>query len=342
MLKSDTIVAFLDAVKSGIAVIDTRSPKEFEIGHIPGAINLALLNNEERHEVGTTYKHSGRDAAVKLGYELVGHKFASYIDRAKALAPGGRVLIYCWRGGIRSNTMAWLLSSAGMDVTILEGGYKEFRRWCIHHFERAWPLVVLSGKTGAGKTEILHELSALGECVLDLEGLANHRGSAFGSLGLPDQPTQEMFENRIAWQLADFNASKRIWIENESRFIGRVRIPDSFFTQTTSANLIYIDRDVESRAIRILDEYGSFDKTILAEKTKGITKRMGGDRVKVSLDALEAGDMMGWVMPLLDYYDRNYTHSIQERKGHCERELKITHQSVAEIARELMLSNKKG
>jgi tRNA 2-selenouridine synthase len=337
MLKTAPIHDFVAGVKSGYPLLDTRSPGEFLSGHMPGALNLPLLNNDERHAVGITYKEKGRDAAVRLGYELVGHKFAHYIDTATSYAPNGKVFLYCWRGGIRSNTMAWVLSSAGMEVTLLEGGYKEFRQWCISLFEHPWPLLVLSGKTGAGKTEILQELLQLGESALDLEALASHRGSAFGAIGLPEQPTQEMFENQIAWILDDYRSSTRVWMENESRFIGRVRIPDAFLAQSNNADLISIDRDLQDRAKRILDEYGKFDKEILAEKTQSITKRMGGDRVKISLEALEAGDLMGWVLPLLDYYDRNYTHSIQSRKGKYERILPVKHQSAAELARELML-----
>ena len=313
-------------------LLDVRSPKEYLQGHMPRAIGLPLLNDDERHEVGLTYKNKGRDEAVSLGYRLVGHKFIEYIEAARALAVDGKVCLYCWRGGIRSNTMAWLLSSAGMEVYLLEGGYKEYRRWCLSQFEHRWPLMVLSGKTGAGKTEILHELRNRGEAILDLEALASHRGSAFGGLGLAAQPTQETFENEMAWELGEFHQATRVWIENESRFIGRVRIPDTFFEQSNRAALVSIDRDIQSRAERILVDYGRFDKELLEEKTRGITKRMGGDRVKVSVDALQAGDMMGWVLPLLDYYDRNYEHAVQTRKGKYERILEVHNQSAAEVA----------
>jgi tRNA 2-selenouridine synthase len=336
MLKPIGIIEFIQLAKSGRILIDARSPKEFEQGHVPGALNLPLLNNEERHQVGITYKEHGRDAAVRLGFELVGHKFAHYIDTAKLMAPEGKILLYCWRGGIRSNTFGWLLSSAGMEVLLLEGGYKEYRQWCLSTFEHKWPLMVLSGKTGAGKTEILHELAHYGEGIVDLEALANHRGSAFGALGLSAQPTQETFENELAWVLHNCLSASRVWIENESRFIGKIRIPDSFFNQAGKADLISINRDVNYRAHRILQEYGQFDKELLAEKTRSITKRMGGDRVKASVEALENGDLLGWVLPLLDYYDRNYEHSIQVRSGKYERELNVQSQSAKEIARELL------
>ena len=331
------ITSFLEQTHEGLPLLDARSPKEYQDGHIHGAFSLPLLNDDERHQVGTTYKQQGRDAAVRLGYQLVGHKFVEYIDTARSIAKDGKVCLYCWRGGIRSNTMAWLLRSAGLEVYVLDGGYKQFRQWCLEHFAHQWPLMVVSGKTGAGKTELLHELRNRGESIIDLEGLANHRGSAFGGIGLPLQPTQEAFENALAWELNKHSKASRIWIENESRFIGRVRIPDVFFDHFGASSLVMIDRDVHSRALRILDEYGKFDTAILAEKTIGITKRMGGDRVKESIDALNAGDMVGWVMPLLDYYDRNYEHSIHERKGSSIGKIEATSEGVEEIAKELLL-----
>jgi tRNA 2-selenouridine synthase len=339
MITTNDIDSFLKEVKNGAPLFDVRSPKEYAAGHVTGAISLPLLNDDERHQVGLTYKQEGKDAAVSLGFRLVGHKFIDYIEAAKALAVDGKVCLHCWRGGIRSNTMAWLMSSAGLQVYVLEGGYKEFRQWCLKWMERPWPLLVLSGKTGAGKTEVLHALRERGEAVVDLEALASHRGSAFGGIGLASQPTQEAFENALAWELSAHADASRLWIENESRFIGKVRIPDTFFAQASKAALISIDRDVQSRAERILKEYGKFDVDLLAEKTKSITKRMGGDRVKASIDALEAGDMMGWVMPLLDYYDRNYEYSIQNRTGKYERVLHVKIESAAQIANELLRLN---
>jgi tRNA 2-selenouridine synthase len=339
MIKTTHIESFLDEIKQGWPVFDVRSPKEFLAGHIPGAISLPLLNDDERHEVGITYKKEGHEAAVRLGYRLVGHKFIDYIEAARAMAKDNTVCLYCWRGGMRSNTMAWLLTSVGIKVHLLEGGYKQFRNWCLHQFEYKWPLMVISGKTGTGKTEVLHELRVKNESVIDLEALAQHRGSAFGALGLPLQPTQESFENNLAWSLSYCQTAKRVWIENESRFIGKVRIPDAFFVQSSAAALISIDRDLNSRALRIIHEYGKFDKEVLIEKTKSITKRMGGDRVKASVEALESGDYMGWVLPLLDYYDRSYEHSIRERTGKYERQLNVQSQTPHQIATQLLLLN---
>lgn len=326
------IAAFVAEVKRGVPVFDVRSPKEFLYGHMPGAINLPLLNDEERHEVGIVYKNQGHDEAVKLGYRLVGHKFIKYIEAAKAQAVDGTVCLYCWRGGLRSNTMAWLLGSVGLKVYLLEGGYKRFRNWCLDEFRFQWPLVVLSGKTGAGKTEVLHALHRMGDQTVDLESLAVHRGSAFGGIGLPIQPTQESFENALAWRLSDSHTASRVWVENESRFIGKLRIPDDLFAQMKKRPLVTIDRDVTIRANRIVHEYGKFDRTLLAEKTTSITKRMGGDRVKASITALDDGDLIGWVLPLMDYYDRNYDHAVQQRDGKYERIITVHEESATEIA----------
>lgn len=330
------ISQFLAELNIGIPLFDVRSPKEFLAGHMPGAISLPLMNDDERHRVGIVYKQEGRDAAVRLGYQLVGHKFIDYIEAARKRAVDGKVALHCWRGGIRSNTMAWLLASVGLQVYVLEGGYKEFRQWCLAQFHKQHPLWVLSGKTGAGKTEVLHALRLRGESVIDLEALANHRGSAFGGLGLPDQPTQEGFENALAWEIGKMEGAKRIWIENESRFIGRLRIPDAFFLQSSQAQMISIDREAHYRAERIIAEYGNFDHALLAEKTVSITKRMGGDRVKASIEALERGDLMGWVTPLLDYYDRNYAHAIELREGKQLHILSLTSEGADQIA-ELLL-----
>lgn len=341
MVTNLDIESFLSELQKGMPLFDVRSPKEFAAGHIPGAVSLPLLNDDERHEVGIIYKQEGRDAAVSLGFKLVGHKFIDYIEAARAMAVNGTICLHCWRGGIRSNTMAWLMGSVGLRVYVLEGGYKEFRQWCLKQMVQPWPLLVISGKTGAGKTEILEELRKGGESVIDLEALAHHRGSAFGGLGLPNQPTQEAFENALAWELNANKSATRIWLESESRFIGKVRLPDPFYDQTIHAPMISVDRDVQSRAHRIISEYGRFDKKDLIEKTRGITKRMGGDRVKLSIEALEANDFIGWVLPLLDYYDRNYEHSINERKGKYEHVVNVSNETAAEIATELLrLTNK--
>ena len=191
-------------------IFDVRSPAEFEKGHLPGALNLPLFSNEERHKVGLCYKKEGRDTAVKLGLELVGRKLRDTVELAESMAPNKTVSMYCWRGGMRSGSLAWLLRTSGFEVEVLKGGYKTWRNHVHHLFEQKLPLITVGGYTGSGKTELLIELGKQGEQVLDLEQLANHRGSAFGRHG--DQPTTEHFENLLGEKMLHLDLSKPIWI----------------------------------------------------------------------------------------------------------------------------------
>ena len=187
--------------KKSPLLIDTRSEKEYEKAHIPGAVNIPILNNEHRHIVGTIYKEEGRQAAVMKGFELVGPLFKEKMEMALQLAEGREVFVYCWRGGMRSNILAWLLKMAGLRVTLLQGGYKAFRNYLLPILDVEYKIIILGGQTGSGKTEMLSLLKSAGEQVIDLEHLASHKGSAFGLLGMPEQPSQEQFENMLALEL---------------------------------------------------------------------------------------------------------------------------------------------
>lgn len=305
---------FIDHLKESEKVlIDVRSEGEYEYGHIQGAKNIPLLNNEDRIIVGTIYKQQGREAAVRMGFELVGKKFVDFIDNAKELSPEKEIYLYCWRGGMRSNIMAWVLNMSGFKITLLKGGYKTYRNWALQQFETPKNILILGGKTGSGKTEILNELKKSGEQIIDLEKIANHKGSSFGGLGQLPQPTQEHFENLLAWQWNDVDENKVLWLENESRTIGKRKIPDTIFESMRNADVMEVERDIEIRKERILSEYGSFDKSLLAERTNGISKRLGGLRLKQALAYLEDNDLNSWVEMMLDYYDKTYSHSNLER-----------------------------
>lgn len=320
-------------------LVDARSPSEFSAGHIPGAINIPILDDAQRHEVGICYKQQGNLAAVELGFQLAGGEFANKIRTAKAVAQGRDLVVYCWRGGQRSTILAWLLSTAGLRIQRLEGGYKAFRQLAHHLFSSPYSLFMITGKTGSGKTEILQSLAQARQVTIDLERLANHRGSAFGGIDMPAQPTQEQFENLLAFELASI-AGGPIYVEGESRFIGKVRIPDAFFTLMQNCESIQIELSMASRVRRVLEEYGQYDREILKEKTQSITKRMGGDRVKISLEALHQGDMQGWVLPLMEYYDRTYLHSIESRSI-APRKLDIDGWVMDEIIAEIIAHGKK-
>ncbi len=206
------IDAFL--AESG-TVVDVRSPAEFSQGHIPGALNLPLFPDSERAEVGTLYRHAGRLAAVRRGLALVGPRLETLAEgllAAHGRNPGQTLRLHCWRGGLRSASMAWLATTLGLPVVVLAGGYKAYRQWVLSLMERPWPIRLLGGRTGAGKTELLLALGAKGVAVVDLEGLAHHRGSSFGGLGLPPQPSVEHFENRLALALQRHRGAPEIWL----------------------------------------------------------------------------------------------------------------------------------
>jgi tRNA 2-selenouridine synthase len=293
---------------SGGILIDVRSPKEYDKGHIPGAVNLPLLSDEHRHIIGTIYKQSGREAAVLKGFELVGPLFHEIISKAKEIASGKPAFVYCWRGGMRSNITAWILSMAGFQVTLLQDGYKSFRHYIHTEIELPRRIIILGGKTGSGKTEVLKHLNGNDHCFIDLEGLANHKGSSYGALGQPPQPSQEHFENLLGFSLLDLPKEKILFLENESRQIGNINIPSGVFLQMRNAPVIEILVPVETRKKRILDEYGIFPIEALAERTERIGKRLGNNHLKDALIALSNNDLSTWIDIILVYYDKSYQH----------------------------------
>ncbi len=335
--KSVAIDAFLKEVKTGnCLLIDTRSTKEYSKAHIPGAVSLPLLDDEHRAIVGTIYKQEGREAAVMKGFELVGPLFHEKIKKAAELSAGRTICIYCWRGGMRSNIMAWLLQLSGMRVVLLKDGYKSYRHWAIHHFNHLPPVIVLGGKTGSGKTEMLVHLSKEGANTIDLEGLANHRGSAYGQLGLPPQPSQEMFENLLAWELSNKNPQQPLWLENESRAIGLVHLPNTVYDAVRNASVVEMDVAMDVRKQRILAEYGQFPVEELIDKTLKLTKRLGGQHVKAAVQHLNDGNLSEWLDIVLHYYDKAYQHGNDERKEGTIHAVEIAWQNPESEAKKLL------
>lgn len=295
-------------------VLDVRSPAEYEQGHIPGAVSFPLFTNEERAEVGTCYKQQGRDQAVELGFAIAGPKFADFIQTAKSLAPDRRVRVHCWRGGMRSGAIAWVLEMAGFQVATLIGGYKAFRRWARDQFTSPRPIVILGGMTGTGKTDVLLALADRGAQVLDLEAIASHRGSSYGSLGLPSQPTNEQFENEIAMQWAAFATNQPVWIEAESKRVGTCRIPEALFQQMDSAPVIEIVRPRSERLDLLVEVYGSANIDELITATERIRKRLGGLRTQQAVELLQQHKLAQAFDLILDYYDKTYTYDLQRRQ----------------------------
>jgi tRNA 2-selenouridine synthase len=296
-----------------VPVIDVRTPDEFAQAHVPGAFNIPLFTNEERVQVGTTYKQVGREAAILLGFDLTGSKWSGFIKAALEISPQKKVAVHCWRGGMRSSAMAWALSLYGFEVYLLEGGYKRYRNWVLSQFKRPWNLVVLGGMTGSGKTSCLTALTALDEQVIDLEDLAQHQGSSFGSMNRMIQPTQEQFENTFAGVLNRLDPSKKVWIEDESVTIGKRVIPKPFWTQMRAAALICLQVPFDVRVEKLVAEYGILDKEFLIECTQRIQKRLGPEQCRDAIQAVNEERMADFVRQLLVYYDKNYQKGLNKR-----------------------------
>ena len=304
-------------------IIDVRSPAEYEHAHIPGALNLPLFDNDERAMIGTTYKKQSREAAIKAGLPLFGNKMLPMIETVESWMAAAQkenhltkptLYVHCWRGGMRSAAVAWLLDLYGYKVIQLTGGYKAYRNWVLEQFTIPYSLKVVGGYTGSGKTEILHALHEKNYSVIDLEGLAHHKGSAFGAIGQLPQPSQEMFENILAKKLWEVNKNKKaIWIEDESQRIGTVLIPTPLFHLMRNSTCYFMTIPFEQRLLFILEGYGKFDQQSLVEATERIQKRLGGLETKNAVEHIMQGELKEAFSILLKYYDKWYEKNAQNQ-----------------------------
>lgn len=310
MTKTISIEVFFDL---NIPLLDVRTPLEFAQGHVPGAFNLPIFSNEERVQVGTTYKQQSREDAILLGFDLAGPKWSGFIREALLIAPDKRIAVQCWRGGMRSGAMAWALGLYGFEVYTIAGGYKSYRRWALDQFEKPWRLTILGGLTGSGKTKILHELQTRGEQVIDLEDLAQHQGSAFGTMNRLVQPTQEQFENDFACSLHKQDPARTIWVEDESLTIGKRVIPSAFWKNMRSSQLIKLEVPDDMRIAALVEEYGKLDCNFLIECTTRVRKRLGPEQTKHAIAAINEGRMADFIRLLLVYYDKNYDKGLGKR-----------------------------
>ena len=279
-------------------VLDVRSPGEYAHAHIPGAHSLPLFSDEERKVVGTAYKQQSREAAIKIGLDYFGVKMRTMVEQAEAIVKAHKqadavntVLVHCWRGGMRSAGVAWLLDLYGFKVYTLAGGYKTYRQWAIAQLQHPYPFRLIGGYTGSGKTDILKQLQKKKHAVIDLEDIAKHKGSAFGDMPVP-QPSPEMFENTLALQLYDAmrnlpEAHPYIWMEDESQRIGDLNIPHELWKTMRQSPVQFLEIPFEERLKKIVLDYGPLDRQRLVSAIERITNRLGGLEAKKAIRFLQ-------------------------------------------------------
>ena len=346
-----TIEEFLQLAKQH-PVLDVRSPGEYAHAHIPNAISLPLFTDEERKVVGTAYKQQSKQDAIKIGLDYFGGKMRKMVEEIEEiignmqlaisnkkthkitsndnqLPVANCILLHCWRGGMRSAGVAWLLDLYGFKVYTLVGGYKVYRKWVLAQFEKEYQFNIIGGYTGSGKTLVLQQLAKQKKSIIDLEALANHKGSAFGALGEVPQPKQEMFENLLAerlavvgWQLA-VNAIEAtndqlptcIWLEDESQRIGNLQIPMPLWFTMRKRSVYFLDIPFEERLNYITEEYGKFEKEKLVNAIIRIQKRLGGLDTKNAINYLIENNHKECFRILLTYYDKYYLKGLYNREN---------------------------
>jgi len=292
--------------------VDVRSSKEFAEDHIPGAVNIPLFSNEERAIVGTLYKQVGKDVAIEKGLEIVGHKLPEMIQEYQKYKEK-KLIIYCWRGGMRSGSVVGLLQNLQFDVEQLENGYKDYRRFVREGLETFSipPLIVLYALTGSGKTEMLQQLKNS----IDLEGLAQHRGCIFGDVGLSPR-TQKMFDSLLLQRLYQLQKEDHVFIEGESRKIGNTMIPLRLFTLMQKGRKVKVICPIEQRVERLYTEYcHSLDISLLVQKIRYIEKNLGKKKAEDLIEMLEEGKVKKVIeVILLEYYDKLYRHTVDSKE----------------------------
>ncbi len=343
-----TIEEFLSLAKR-YPVLDVRSPGEYSHAHIPLAHSFPLFDDEVRKQVGTAYKQQSRETAIKIGLDYFGVKMRKMVEEAESLVRSfelevknlqthncqhptpNSVIVHCWRGGMRSAAVAWLLDMYGFKVYLLAGGYKAYRKWVLAQFEKEYKFNIIGGFTGSGKTLLLHELKNQGKTIVDLEGLAKHKGSAFGALEDIPQPRQEMFDNLLAEALFVGSCSltegtdsctsneqrtiDNIYLEDESQRIGNLQLPMPLWYSMRKSPVFFVDIPFEERLEYITEDYGKQKKEALQDAILRIQKRLGGLETKNAVQFLEENNYKECFRILLSYYDKWYQKGLHNREN---------------------------
>jgi tRNA 2-selenouridine synthase len=317
-----------------LPVVDVRSEGEFAAGHIRGVANIPILKNEERVQVGTDYKQKGQAEAIKTGFRLVGPRLLDIVNETEKV--GKEILVHCWRGGMRSNNFCQFVNMARIKAHALTGGYKAYRQRAVDTFKHPFSFRIIGGCTGSGKSEILRTLKSQGAQVIDLEALAHHRGSAFGGLLLPPQPTTEQFQNNLFEEILSLDANQPIWIEDESLAIGKIFIPNDFWKTMSNSPVIEMEVSKPVRIQRLVDEYGPADKVEFLNAMTNITRKLGGQHFNAAKEKLLANDMYGTIETLLNYYDKAYNTGLERKKARILKRVQWNGEDVLQIAKQLM------
>lgn len=312
----EKIISIEEALKlKDVCIVDVRSEAEYEDGSIPGAINIPIFNNDERAKIGTTYKQIGTEDAKQLGLEIAGPKLSTLYDKVSKLSKNKDVVLFCWRGGMRSKYTCSILNTLGLKVARIQGGYKAYRRYVNRYLDRECiphKSIVLHGLTGVGKTIILKKLQQLGLPALDLEGIAKHRGSAYGKIGMPPSPSQKDFEAEIVEVLSAAERKGIILVECESRRVGKLIVPPAIMASMAKGYRILLYASMEHRVERIIEDY-TFGPDCNIEglqySTNLLRKSLGNKTVE-ELNQKIAEKKFAEVIPhlLLRYYDPLYKY----------------------------------
>ncbi|MFY0685820.1 MAG: tRNA 2-selenouridine(34) synthase MnmH [Cyclobacteriaceae bacterium] len=316
-------------------LLDIRSPAEYLNGHISGAISFPLFQDDERTEIGTIYNQLGQKKAIKRGLEIVGPRMAEFISAAEAF-DSNEFRLHCWRGGMRSQSMGWLLEQYGFKVLLLTAGYKAFRNYQSSFYQQNINLKVITGYTGSKKTELLKALIAKGAQVIDLEGFANHPGSSFGNKLSLKQPTTEQFQNDVFHRFQKFDLSKPIWIEDESIRIGNVNLTETLYAKMEASDHIFIRVPKDERVAFLVESYGNIKRNQLKEATLGVAKKLGPQFTQTAIDFIDNDDLSSAAAILLKYYDERYQRSLNKKLNLIKEDIELDVENVSNTATKLM------
>jgi tRNA 2-selenouridine synthase len=318
------------------AIIDVRSPAEFAEDHVPGAISAPVLDDAERAEVGTMYKQVSAFEAKKLGAALLAKNAARHIEGLFREKPKSwHPLVYCWRGGKRSGSMAHILREIGWNAETLEGGYKAYRRWVVAELESlpsTLHFVVVHGPTGSGKSRFLAALRRQGAQALDLEDLAAHRGSVLGNLPDRPQPSQKMFESLLLRELQALDPSRPVFVEGESKKIGEIQVPEALMSRMRASPCVMLQTALDTRIELLLDEYRHFvcDRTALDRQLDCLVALHGREKIAQWKAIADWRELVSRL--LLEHYDPAYRHSAQRNFARLADAARVQIGSAAQTA----------